>query len=80
MGDMTWLPPTRIGRAIAGLAALLVAGLTFLTLDRRKTRNEAVDDITDRLQEADNAEATHIRRRAAAANELHDDSGRGFRD
>tara|TARA_B110000503_G_scaffold20576_1_gene30990 strand:- start:620 stop:853 length:234 start_codon:yes stop_codon:yes gene_type:complete len=77
---MTWLLSTRIGRAVAGLAALLVAVLTFGAFRERKGRKEAVDDITDKLQEADNAEATHIRRRAAAANELHDDSGRGFRD
>ena len=47
-GDMTWLLSTRIGRAVASAVALLAVGLTFLTLDRRKTRNEAVDEVMRR--------------------------------
>ena len=45
---MTWLLSTRIGRAIAGAGALLLAGLTFLTLDRRKTRKDEREVIRRR--------------------------------
>ena len=45
---MTWLLSTKIGRSLASLGALLLAGLTFLTLDRRKTRMKEREDIRRR--------------------------------
>ena len=45
---MMWLLSTRIGRAVAGAGALLLAVLTFGAFKERKGRKEAVDEVRRR--------------------------------
>ena len=75
---MMWLMSTKIGRAIAGAGALLVAVLTFGAFKERKGRKEAVDDVrrraaaaAEKRREARDAINDDVRT-VDAAGELHD--------
>ena len=66
---IAWLITSRIGRALAGAVALLLAIVTFGASERHKGRKQA----TEKMNEKDRKEADRIRSDVRDVGELHDD-------
>ena len=73
-----WLIGTRIGRALAGVGAALLAILTFGAVKKREGRKDAQND----MKEADHERAKDIRDNVDRKldKRVRKMEGRGFRD